>query len=112
MSHMEGDELHIDDQEASGGEKTGVMRWVLAISLLAAIVLLSAIWMTGALTQGDTEEEITQTGVIDDMQDGEATDSIVSDDADDLEAAISDAETNLDAMAEEADAPAEAETTE
>ncbi len=59
MSEERNGEIHIDDEEASGGSKEGVVRWVLLISLLAAIIILSAIWMTGALTQGDTEEEAT-----------------------------------------------------
>lgn len=59
MSYKQGDEIHIEDDDASAGEKTGHMRWILAISLLAAVVILSAIWMFGAFTQGDTEEEIT-----------------------------------------------------
>lgn len=52
-------EIHIDDEKASGGSKEGVVRWVLLISTLAAIIILSVILMTGALTQGDTEEEAT-----------------------------------------------------
>lgn len=59
MSEERNGEIHIDDEEASGGSKEGVVRWVLLISLLAAIIILSIIWMTGALTQGDTEEEAT-----------------------------------------------------
>jgi hypothetical protein len=48
MSYKEGDKIHIDDNDASGGSKEGVVRWVLLISLAAAILILSAIWMTGA----------------------------------------------------------------
>lgn len=59
MSEERNGEIHIDDEEASGGSKEGVVRWVLLISTLAAIIILSVIWMTGALTQGDTEEEAT-----------------------------------------------------
>ena len=42
-----GDEVHVETEEARGAESTGVMRWVLGISLLLAIGLLSAIWMFG-----------------------------------------------------------------
>tara|TARA_B100001057_G_scaffold404175_1_gene416694 strand:+ start:419 stop:616 length:198 start_codon:yes stop_codon:yes gene_type:complete len=59
MSEERNGEVHIDDQDASGGSKEGVVRWVLLISLLAAILILSAIWITGALTQDETEEEAT-----------------------------------------------------
>lgn len=82
-----GDEVHVETDDARGGESTGVMRWVLGISLLAAIVLLSAIWMFGAWTQDDAESEITATGkaaVADDQSTG--TDSIVGTDADEMDA--------------------------
>ncbi len=48
----QGDEVHVETDEARGAESTGVMRWVLGIGLLLAIVLLSAIWMTGATLRG------------------------------------------------------------
>ena len=47
----DGDELHLTECEASGGEQAHIVRWVLAISLVLAIGLLSAIWIIGALTQ-------------------------------------------------------------
>lgn len=46
--HREGDEIHVDDIEASGGSKEGVVRWVLGIGLVLAIATLSIIWITGA----------------------------------------------------------------
>ncbi len=58
-------EVHIDDEEATGAVKTGAMRWVLGISLTLAIVALSAVWITGALTQGEVESEGTLQGRID-----------------------------------------------
>ncbi len=56
-----------------------MVRWVLLISLVAAVVLLSAIWMFGAATQGDVEEEATVSGQIDSASDdaGESTDSVL-----------------------------------
>lgn len=51
--HKEGEEIHVDTAEASAGEKSGHMRWVLGTGLLLAIVVLSLIWITGALTQPD-----------------------------------------------------------
>lgn len=59
MNEEQNGEIHIDDEKASGGSKEGVVRWVLLISLLAAILILSIIWITGALTQDETEEEAT-----------------------------------------------------
>jgi hypothetical protein len=46
----DGDEIHLTEREASGGEQPHIVRWVLGISLLLAIGLLSAIWIIGALT--------------------------------------------------------------
>lgn len=46
-----GEEVHIETDEARGGETSNVMRWVLAISVLLAIGLLSAIWITAASTR-------------------------------------------------------------
>ena len=45
----DGDDLHLTECEASGGEQPHIVRWVLAISLVLAIALLSAIWIIGAL---------------------------------------------------------------
>ncbi len=61
MSEMKDGEVHIDEQDASGGSKEGVVRWVLLISLLAAILILSIIWIVGALGESDVEESNTVT---------------------------------------------------
>ncbi|MEO8175856.1 MAG: hypothetical protein ABI626_04260 [Sphingomicrobium sp.] len=45
-----GDEVHLTESEASGGVQPHIVRWVLGISLLLAVALLSAIWIIGALT--------------------------------------------------------------
>ena len=82
-----GEEIHIATDEARGASTPNVVRWVLAISLLAAIVLLSVVWMTGAATQGDDESEISVGSMAADSGGGEATDSIVGENADELEAA-------------------------
>ena len=63
--HTEGDEIHVDETEASGGSKEGVVRWVLIFGTLLAIGLLSVIWITGALTEGEIEQEATVSGKID-----------------------------------------------
>ena len=90
MKHQ-GDETHLDTDEARGGESTGVMRWVLGISLLLAIVLLSAIWMFGAWTQDDQESEVNVSASQRAMEDNsESTDSIVIEDADEIDAVESD----------------------
>ncbi|WP_340588896.1 hypothetical protein [Erythrobacter alti] len=93
MSYKEGDEIHIDDDEASAGEKSGHMRWVLGLSLVAALAFMSIIWITGALSQGDTEEEATKSAVLEDAQDdGDDTDSILMEAGDEFENGIEDGE--------------------
>ena len=70
--------VHVDEVEASGGSKEGVVRWVLAGGLLLAILLLSVTWIVPALMQDDVEEEATVSGEISSMKDdGDNTDSIV-----------------------------------
>lgn len=49
--HRNGDEVHLDMQEARSGDTPHIVRYVLAISLLLAILALSAIWITGAVSQ-------------------------------------------------------------
>lgn len=46
--HREGEEVHIETDEARGGATLNVMRYVLVISLFLAIAALSFIWMTAA----------------------------------------------------------------
>lgn len=45
-----GDEVHVTTDEARSGNERGIVRYVLAISLGLAIIALSAIWITGALS--------------------------------------------------------------
>jgi hypothetical protein len=47
---IRGEEVHAEVDEARAASTPNIVRWVLAISLLAAIVLLTAIWVTGAAT--------------------------------------------------------------
>ncbi len=94
--HKDGDEIHLDDTEASGGSKEGVVRWVLAGGLLLAIILLSITWIIPALSTGDVEEEGTVSGQISSMEDdGDDTDSIVTDLGDD-QTATSDDQTTME----------------
>ena len=58
----QGDEVHIETDEARGASTPNIVRWVLAISLFAAIALLSVVWITGAATQGPVESEGTADG--------------------------------------------------
>lgn len=58
-----GKEVHVDTEEARAGSTPNVVRYVLLVSLTLAIVALSAIWITGALTddnpEGATSEQST-----------------------------------------------------
>ena len=55
--HQEGNEVHVSEEEASGGSKEGVVRWVLIIGTLLAIIALSAIWIFGAATRDDPDAD-------------------------------------------------------
>lgn len=68
---QQGDEVHASETEASGGSKEGVVRWVLIIGTLLAIGFLTVIWVTGAASQGDVEEEATVSGIIDSQADAD-----------------------------------------
>lgn len=54
----------IDTTDARAGSREGVVRWVLLVSLGLAIIALTVIWVTGALTQDPVESEGTSTGRI------------------------------------------------
>ncbi|WP_152414753.1 hypothetical protein [Blastomonas sp. AAP53] len=45
-----GEEVEMNTEDASGGQKRGIVRYVLLISTGLAILALSIIWMTGAAT--------------------------------------------------------------
>ncbi|UYV17021.1 hypothetical protein [Porphyrobacter sp. ULC335] len=52
----------IDETDAKGGSNEGVVRWVLLFSLGLAIIAMTIIWVTGALTQDADESQGTATG--------------------------------------------------
>jgi hypothetical protein len=85
-------QVHATTNEARGGSTPHIVRWVLGVSLLAAIVLLSLVWMTGAAV---TDQSQDQANVADRANasvaadraaetTGSTTDSIVSDGADEF----------------------------
>ena len=49
--HREDDEVHLSEEEASGAHKPHIVRYVLGVSLLLAVVLLSAVWIIGSITR-------------------------------------------------------------
>ncbi len=62
------DAIHIEDDDATAGEKTGVMRYVLGISLLLAILAMSIVWIVPALMQDDVESAGTATERVEEMR--------------------------------------------
>ena len=82
-----GDEVHVETDEARGASTPNIVRWVLLISLFAAIALLSIIWITGAATQGEGEQNVEVTNRLEDRGADDSTDSIVGENADELETA-------------------------
>lgn len=54
-THMEsrGPEVHVEENAARAGSTPHIVRYVLLISLALAIVALSAIWITGAVSSDD-----------------------------------------------------------
>lgn len=54
---QEGNEVHVSEEEASGGSKEGVVRRVLIIGTLLAIIALSAIWIFGATTPDNPDAD-------------------------------------------------------
>jgi hypothetical protein len=45
-----GEEVELTATEARGAQPMGVMRWVLILSTLLAIIALTLIWITGAIS--------------------------------------------------------------
>jgi hypothetical protein len=45
----QGDEVHVSQEEASGGVQPHIVRYILGISLLLVVVLMSAIWILGSV---------------------------------------------------------------
>ncbi|MCL9998313.1 MAG: hypothetical protein NBV68_02935 [Erythrobacter sp.] len=76
----------IDETDAKAGSKEGVVRWVLLISLTGAIVALTLVWVTGALTQGPVESQMNVERKVEAERDQDAVgaessiDGVLSDD--------------------------------
>lgn len=52
----QGEEVHIETNEARGGSTPHIVRYVLAISLLLAIGAMTVIWVTGAASTAQPEQ--------------------------------------------------------
>jgi hypothetical protein len=47
----QGDEVHVSEEEASGGVQPHIVRYILGVSLLLVVILMSAIWILGSVTR-------------------------------------------------------------
>lgn len=74
MAYEKDKEVHIEDDDARAASSPGILRYILGISLLLAILAMSAAWMTGALFQGSVESEGTATGRIEETREQETDD--------------------------------------
>jgi hypothetical protein len=82
----DGNEPHFETDAARGASSPNIVRWILIVSLFAAIALLSIIWITGAATQSEAESGVKVDALGSDRG-TEGTDSIVGERADELETA-------------------------
>lgn len=81
----QGDETHFETDEARGASSPNIVRWVLGISLFAAIALLSVIWISGAATR--VEQDRPGEGRDRALQDYGSQGGVLAGSADDLNAA-------------------------
>jgi len=84
-----GEQIHTDTDRVRAGSTPNVTRWVLIFGLIGAIVLLTLIWVTGALVTGPSKSQNANERIRQEQSQnsGSATDSIVSDHADQMSAA-------------------------
>ena len=66
------DEIHVSAEDARGGSTPGIMRYVLGISLILAILALTAIWVTGAFNadQGNSAQNSTHRTIMEENPKG------------------------------------------
>ncbi|MAF61737.1 MULTISPECIES: hypothetical protein [Pseudomonadota] len=63
-----GEEVEMTTEEASGGQKRNIVRYVLMVSLGLAIIALSIIWITGAATGPENPAPDPQESVSDPVE--------------------------------------------
>lgn len=49
MSYEKDNEVHIEDDDARGASAPGIVRYVLAISLLLAVIAMTMVWVVPAI---------------------------------------------------------------
>ena len=84
----EGEQVHIDTDEARAGSTPHITRWVLTFGLLGAIVLLTAIWVIGAWSSDQHNQTADAQIRAALAASGSNTDSIVGKDAGELKNAV------------------------
>ena len=47
----DGEEIHVSQEEASGGVQPHIVRYVLGVSLILVVILMSIIWIVGSVTR-------------------------------------------------------------
>lgn len=47
----QGEEVHVSQEEASGGVQPHIVRYILGVSLLLVVLLMSAIWIFGSVSR-------------------------------------------------------------
>jgi hypothetical protein len=47
----QGDEVHVSEEEASGGSRPHIVRYILGISLILVVALMSLIWIVGSVAR-------------------------------------------------------------
>jgi len=61
-THGQQPSAHLSTEEARSATGLNVVRWILAISLVLAILALSAIWITGALSSPQPDKQSVVSG--------------------------------------------------
>ena len=79
MDHN-GDDVHISTDDARGGATPHVMRWVLIISVVLAVILLSASWMLPAITESESNESLTSGAMMPKSEADTGTDGVLLND--------------------------------
>ncbi|MEE4454492.1 hypothetical protein [Novosphingobium resinovorum] len=57
--YRSGDEVHLDDDEARGGSTPHIVRYVLLTSLALAVLAMSTVWITRALSDQPNHAPVT-----------------------------------------------------
>lgn len=68
----QGNEVHVETDEVRAGSTGNGVRYVLAVSLLLALVVMSLVWIVPSLTQGSTIDESDRLPVQADVAQGDS----------------------------------------